>query len=609
MRIAAARWGACRRIFGPAGDSLHVNRRALALVALAAVAALLAYVPVASLRGSAVGGAALRLADTPVPATDIRWTTAVRGGGVTQQVAVADLMTLLFMASVGAVAVAVLAMASVSASRAWRRAGELVLRRAVGASRRDLLLSAVVEALVVTLVVAAAGALLALSATRLAVAAWPGPAEGWRLAPFAALGVVAVTILLSAIAPVGAAASRRLVDTGERTIPAFVPATQLGLSLGLLAASVAVLRQPVRATGEGPLPGNGAVYHLDAGALPLEERASTFARLVSKLQSTDGVVAVSLTSAREHVGLGTVDFLKTDCGICPVGGLLLPWRELYAAHFFVSGDTFRTQGARIVAGRGFTAGDGPAAAPVAVVNRYLAARYFQNGEAIGRDIYVGSGIRAQAHVVVGVVDDPRPAAFGGAGQPLEAVYLSVLQHPVEVADLLVRTEPGSGATGARVSALVGAWPGIRRVAASRERELVARERAPVRWFGGAFALEALAIFTIALVGTFTAMALWVRALHHELALRRAVGASRRRIAAHVLLRAAGVGARGAAVGAVFFAPVVLPELERLMPGVRVWDPGTFAALAALLAVAALGGAVLPLRAALARPPAAGLASE
>ena len=534
----------------------------------------------------------------------------MQAGGVTQQVAVDDLLLILFLASLGALAVAVLAMASVSAARAWRRAGELVIRRSVGASRRDLLLSALAEALAVTVAVGMAGTLLAAATARMALAAWPGTAGAWRLAPAAALGIVAATIVLAALAPVGAAASRRLVDTAQRTIPGFIPAIQLGLSLALLMATVAVLRQPSIGGSGLAEAGDGDVYQIDAGAMPLEARASAFAALLDTLGKAEGVVAVSLTSPREHVGLGTIDFVKTDCGVCPVGGLLLPWRELYAAHFFVSGDTFRTQGAAIVAGRGFTAADGPGEEPVAVVNRYMAARYFENGDAVGRDIYVGSGIRSQRHEVIGVVDDARPAAFGAAAQPLEAVYLSVLQHPVARADLLVREAPGSrnGAASA-AAAVIGAAPGIRRIATGSERELTRREAAPARWFGVGFGLEALAIFAIALVGTFTAMALWVRSLHHELALRRAVGAPRRRVLGWLLLQAAAVGLRGAVVGAVFFAPVLLPELERMMPGARVWDPRTLGVLAALLAVTALCGAILPARAALRNPPAAGLASE
>jgi hypothetical protein len=600
-----------RRIAGPASDALHGNRRSHALIVLAAIAALLCYVPVASLRGDGgAGGTALRLADVPVPVTDVRWTTAVRGGGAVQEAAVADLMTLLLAAAAGAVAVAILAMVSVSAARAWRRAGELVIRRSVGASRRDLLLSALAEALVATLIVAGPGLALAALATRLGAGAWPGAAGGWHLSVSLALGLVTAAIVVGAVAPVGGAATRRrLVDAEERTIPGFVPAIQLGLSLAVLMASVAILR---RVPPDAPPAGAGAatatLHELDASALAPGARSAAFASLVARLEAMDGVGSVSLTSRRGHVGLGTIDFVKTDCDQCPVGGLLLPWRELYAAHFFVSGDTFRTQGARIVAGRGFTASDEGAATPVAVVNRFMAARYFANGDAVGRDIFVGSGIRSQRHQVVGVVDDARPSAFGGGGQPLEAVYLSVLQHPVAAADLLVRSSgahpPGEAAL---IDALRG-FPGIIRTGATTERAMLARESAPLGWFGRAFALEATAIFAIALAGTFTAMALWVRSLRAELALRRAMGATRGRILIHVLARAAGVGLRGAAVGAVFFTPVVLPEIERLVPGAPVWDPATLAIIAGLLAIAAAAGALLPARAALRAPPAAGLAS-
>jgi hypothetical protein len=57
----------------------------------------------------------------------------------------------------------------------------------------------------------------------------------------------------------------------------------------------------------------------------------------------------------------------------------------------------------------------------------LAARHFQRGEAIGRQLMVGLK-RSEWYTVVGIVDDPRRQVSEPL-QPEYTVYLSVLQHP------------------------------------------------------------------------------------------------------------------------------------------------------------------------------------
>ena len=127
-----------------------------------------------------------------------------------------------------------------------------------------------------------------------------------------------------------------------------------------------------------------------------------------------------------------------------------------------------------------------------------------------------------------------------------------------------------------------------------------------RCFARWFRLQGWAALLLATAGVLGLMRLWVEALRPELALRRAVGARRWRIAGFVLARASWTGVRGIAIAVVFFGPFLWGELARLAPGSPTVPVPLIARFGALLAGAALLGAVLPAMIAARRPPAADL---
>jgi hypothetical protein len=286
-----------------------------------------------------------------------------------------------------------------------------------------------------------------------------------------------------------------------------------------------------------------------------------------------------------------VDFAPTDCGNCWQGGLALPIHPVAVTHHLVSADTFRVLGLALVAGRGITDADGWGADHVAVVNQSLAARHFQQGEAVGRRILVG-GADAEWHKVVGVVRDQRPTGFGGGLEPPEAVYLSALQHPARSVDLFVSAPADPAAVAAAeegVRGSLGTGTRIRRVSAA---ELAAAETAPLRWFGGMFAMEGWVLLTSATLGTFVVMRLWVMSRLYELGLRRAVGARRRAVFGFVMSRAAGVAIGGVAIG-LWLGLVVWGTLSTIVAGLPPLDLGAALRIAPLLMGGALAGAWLP----------------
>ena len=380
-----------------------------------------------------------------------------------------------------------------------------------------------------------------------------------------------------------------------------VPAIQLGISLAVLTAGALVVRHANGMLGSAIAQRHdGTVYQVAVPAFSPAERASRLESLLDRLSTQKGPV-VSLSSPGTIAGLGTVVGITTDCGLCPMGSLMVPWHQVLATHEMVSADTFRALGVKMIAGRSIGAEDRWDSPRVAVVNRALAARHFQHGEAIGRQLMVGFK-RSDWYTVVGIAEDPAPAGFGAPLQPEYTVYLSVLQHPIPQVDVLV-SDPVDPDTAHDIASAIQDELGVASasIASETESALLTAEAGPLRWFGRWFGMEGWIALLIALTGTFCLMRLWVRSLHAELGLRRAVGARGRNVIGYVLARATLVSLTGAATG-MWFGPALWSMLSDLVPGLPVWDWRLVAQFTLLLTAATVAGALEPaLRVIRARP--------
>ena len=510
----------------------------------------------------------------------------------------ADAVRLLFHALAGAagaaLAVGALGIVLVFAARASERVAEITLRRAAGATRRTLALAALLEGGAVASGVLVAGGLAGLVLAQSAAGAWPGGlAPAVDAAPsLVAAAIAAIAVLAGAMLALVFAPRRRLIDAAPRPVSLLVPTLQLGLALVTLTASTLVTRQATDARREGGTraPG-GEIYSGGVAAADPAVRSARYGALLEALRTGAAYDTVSLTGDGAALGLGTLSVVTTDCGLCPSGGILVPWHAVAATHQVVSADTFQSLGIHLLAGRGITDADRWNAPRVAVVSRSLARRHFQNGDAIGRRLLFGDDPRTW-HTVVGIVEDPRPIGLGGALLPPFAVYASVLQHPAPAIELMLRPRAGGPAgrpLEPEVTRLLDAAGGV---AHTSEASLLAAQLAPVAWFGRLFAAEGWAMLVGALIATLVQMRLWVVSLAPELGLRRAVGAGAGRVMALVFGRAALVGVGGVAVGLVL-GPAVWSALGTIVRGLPAWDTVVVARFAVLLVATTLVGAVVP----------------
>ena len=583
------------RIVVPALRTLRAHRATALLLVGAGAAALAALLPVSSLVAPPGARLVPRLGLPPARGSDIALVlgTMARGPAATREAALLSLFRLLLGVAGGVLVVGWLTTLALAAARAAGRRTEIVVRRAVGASRRNLLASELVEGGTLAAGALLVGGILGLAFARLAAAEWPFSLGAAAAGPSVAAAAAAVgAVLLGALLPLlFARRGAPLADAGPATLGLVLPAAQLGLSLTVLAAAALLncAAEPVPRQGHAA---GGEVYQIGAPAAQRAARAAGYRALLLRLRSDRAVAVASLSSPGAITGLGPIDNASTDCGDCVWGQLALPWHQVRATHYLVSADTFRTLGIPVIAGRAFTDDDRWDTARVAVVNRTLAAWHFQHGDAVGRLIRVGHGSEA-LYTVVGVVEDRRPMAFGAGLEPPYSIYLSVLQHPAPQVDLLVRGA-GERPPLATVDQALRRALGAAAVTAGpvSESRLLAAEVEPVRWFATMLGSEGWVMLAVATGGAFAMMWLWVASLAPELGVRRSVGARRRDVVCYVLSRAAVVAAGGVAFGC-WAGMMAWDALRSVVAGLPAWDFHAVLRVAALLALAACAGALLP----------------
>ena len=589
------------RFLSPAGTALREGRVAVAVTVLLAGAALALFATLQSLRSPEPV-----LAPIGVASTLVRWTATASPPSLTQAAAVHSLLELLMAIAWTAMVLAILTVLLRYQVQAARRGSEVGVRRAVGASRLDILAGLLVESGVTSALTVSFGAAAAAIILAVARALVPEVSFGTRPLLLTGATIVVTTLLVAGLSPLRFLRARYMRDQEQGMVPLGFPAFQLAISLTLVMGSALLLgKAREQSAAETGARLNGIVVQFDSGLTEHSDRAAVYARLLERLRRTAQSEEVSLTAPGGLLGLGTVDNVTTHCGQCVSGGIFVPYHHTQAVHLFVSPDSFVARGARIVAGRALTEADRWGGKRVAVVNRHLALRHFESGDAVGREMWLGSDLRREPYEVVGIVEDSGAEVLGGALQPRQAVYLSVLQLPPREADLLVRASGpvDSAAVLAAIRDTIGAGS-VRSVTA--ESDYVAAKREPLSWFGGWFALAGLVVLLTGIGGTFSTVRLWVDSLATELSLRRAVGATRARIAGFVMIRALGIGAGGVALGVFAFFVVLRDALNAVVRDLPVWNSSVLVVSAMLFGGIALMAAAIPTVSLLRRPPIAGL---
>lgn len=374
------------------------------------------------------------------PRTHAHWTIGVQDVRTWLYGPMHAPLVVLLAATAVVLLIACVNIANLTSAQWVARAGELSVRVALGASRRDLLLVRLAELLIVGAAGLIPGLLLARAAVPALLAIHPTIAQtlgevaiDWRVQALSALVAVLTALVTSAPAGLRAPHGRiaeMAAGTASRTtgspramrIQRALVSVEIALCVALLMAGMVLiegLRGLVR-RGPGYQPSGvltGQIRLPESSYPSPDMRASIVQRLLDDIGVLPGVAAVGITQNAFIPGFSYQTLVR-------IRDRPLPDDQAHTVQFRrVSPDYFNAMQIRTVAGRVFTDSDTAGRPPVAVISKRFAHTLMPGVDPIGRVLLRNN---PPAVSIVGVVDD---ASDVTAAQPAEpTLYLPWAQN-------------------------------------------------------------------------------------------------------------------------------------------------------------------------------------
>jgi len=537
---------------------------------------------------------------------------------------------LALMAGVGILLLAACAnVANLLLARSAARTSELAVRLALGASRSRLVMQLLIESLLLSLLGAVGGWLLAqwgaavLSRVNIGdLSRVVAPATGGSILLFTTavslisgmiFGVIpAVRVLRTDLITPMKQGGRRRAPATRSWLDRGLVAGQIALSL-LLVSGATLLVETLRNLERADLGFDPA----NRFALTVETRGTSYERqgmtallteeMLRRVRAIPGVETAGFGSlVPVHGGRNVSDLVKVT-GSAP---LLAADGETW--FMGVTPGYFASLGIPIVAG---TDVDPPAANPSrtavrrVVINQRFANKFFVGKTPIGQtfqDHDDGDTVVTENRVV-GVVGDSK---FSGLRVPAEAAYfVPVADHEWPYLILVVNCSRPSMSLGAAVSrAIAAVSPGIGigepvSLSASIDSALI-RERMSAA-LATLFGLIALSLVAVGLYGV---MLYQVTERTAELGIRMALGARRASVVALVLRQSLAIVGVGLGIG-VPLAMLAGRAVATQLYGVAPYDVSALLVAAGSLVVVALAASLVPVRRAIGIDPISALRSD
>jgi putative ABC transport system permease protein len=499
-------------------------------------------------------------------------------------------------------------------ARSEARRREIAVRAAIGAGLGRLLRQFILEGLLLSLCGAAFGMLFAYGGLRLLAATNPGsiPRAGeisldWQVL-FFTLGVCVLTGLAFGLAPavhtrpsmlydtLKAAAGRTYGTVGANRFRAVLVTSELALALVLLIGSGLMVKAfwRLQQVNAGINPENILTLRLSLPGTAYRDStsvASFYERLVSQAGALPGVISAAVASGLPPERPINANDTQIENFVPRPGGPIQNidyWNSVTPRYF-------ETTGAKLVEGRFLRDSDNSMAVnPVVVVNLTLARTFWPNESAIGHRLRPFSSNPDNPWMtVVGVVADIKNA---GIDRPSGTeLYFPFVRQTRNASYLLLRTRNDP-------LALVGAVRNEirlldRSLPISNLRtmdEVMSTSRARPRFLTLLLTLFSSVALLLAALGIYGVISYSVEQRTNEIGIRMALGAQSADVLKLVTRTGVQLAVAGTLIGAAG-AFALTRTLSGLLFGVSEMDPGTFAAMAAVLVAVTLLACYIPAR--------------
>jgi predicted permease len=511
-------------------------------------------------------------------------------------------------------------------ARGMTRQKELAIRRAIGASRGEIIRQLLVESSLLALLAGACGALLAhwlCGASRSILPLvrkfnMPTGVDDRILlfAMFGSLGLVLVFGLAPALRMSRPNVMATLKD-GSGAVTALtrrwplrnlLVVAQVAVSVIAMAFGALCIRSVHRLHVADPGFDSDQILAVTADLkveLPAAaDGGQVFGVLKDRAASLPNVRAVCLTM---NTPLSIHGHFKT--GATHIDDFQMPEDEDSVSweFFMISPGYFRTLGVPLLKGRDFSLQDGPGAPRVMVVNELLAQRYWPGQDPIGKRVTL---FRGEVREVVGVVktvklhsvrEEPVPLSFLPLAQPMEfdgglfpssvkPVLLARIQGDHRPVASFLRDQLNSAALD------VAAYNAT--TLAARARKLLHRQRVVTGLLNAIGAVGLLFVAT----GIAGLMAYEVSQRTREIGIRMALGARWQDVLGFILRKGTILTVAGLAFGiglsciSLWIVGCLLPDVRwDYLYGVRIWDPLTYLSVVFLVSLITLAACWLPAR--------------
>ncbi|HUR21162.1 MAG TPA: ABC transporter permease [Vicinamibacterales bacterium] len=481
-------------------------------------------------------------------------------------------------------------------ARGTRRRHEMAVRLTLGASRRQLLGQLLTESVLLALVGGAIGVILSLWGVRLAnsIGGFPPeirPSVNLLVLLFTAV-VAMLTGIVSGILP--ALRMSRVPPEAVLRTEGGRSATQSGGGLRTTLVAIQVASAIALATG-GALMLQTLAHRLDVdlGFNPESAVRADLSLQGDRYRTPEGTLAAvdriltQLQAQNEVQSAGMVTWaLPTAAGGQRTFSAPAQGTSASPGVQAITPGYFEAMQIPSRVGRGFTEGDRAGTTPVAVVNEELARQLWPGRSPVGEFLRLGPlNESAPMVAVVGVVGTIRRSPMHTS--PVGRVYLPFAQYPNATMQVIVRGRQG---TSTLPLALSQSLHEVDATLFAEELRTLSEDAAqfvaPIRLITFLLALFAALGLLLAALGVFGTMTYNVSQRARELAIRSALGASRRDLTRMVIGKGLIVTMAGVVPG-IGIALLSSRALGTFLYGVSATDPWTLAGVVGVLIVVSL----------------------
>lgn len=506
--------------------------------------------------------------------------------------------------------------ANLQFARATGRMREVAVRTALGASRWRIVRYLLTESVLISVLGAALGLVIAFWGVDMIRAGMPADVErfivGWKeihvdgRALSYTLGMAVFAGIISGLAPALQSSRPNLSETlreGDRGSSA--GRARRALRNGLVALETALAM--VLLVGAGLMVKgfsnllNGDKFMRPESLLTmrinLPESAykenprvvAAFQLMLSRLESLPGAQSAAMASSIPHSGYDSNWFITLEGK--PAAA---PGEQPTAQRQAMTPGYFRTLGLPLRKGRELTSQDGAEAPRVVVISERLAQRFLPGEEPLGKRLKLGDiNSKNPWMTIVGVVGDVKPDPY--ERQPRAIVYVPHAQVPVRSMGMAIRAPRDPLALAAAVRAEIRNLDGNLAVYDLKTLERVIHEQAlGLNYMAVLMGVFGILALVLSAMGVYALMAYSVTERTHEIGVRIALGARRGHVLSAVMARSSVTMLAGLVIG-VGMAFALARLLASLVFGITATDPATFGVNALALAAAATLASYIPAR--------------